>query len=133
VSLGATVLELTGTAGALPGPSLARIIAGEAPAFGHVVSETETRATLAARSGAVRSLTGDRDKVVAWSASGRVEYFDLVRDPDELAPRTADPRAAPLVTRLNAWTAARRPAAVQLAAPLPSDVLRRLDALGYLD
>jgi arylsulfatase A-like enzyme len=133
VSIGATVLELLGAPETLPGPSLARVLDGAAPAFGYVLSETQTHATLAMRSGAVRALTGDRDKIVAWSASGRVEYFDLVRDPGERRPSMSDSRARPLLARLDAWDAARVPGAVQLARPIPADVRRRLTALGYLD
>jgi arylsulfatase A-like enzyme len=134
VSIAATVLELTGVRGELPGPSLARVLAGEAPAFGHVVSETEIRATGAARSGVVRALTGDREKLVTWSASGRVAYFDLGRDPGELQPLFPGPRAAPLLARLESWQASRRrPPAAQLATPMPAGLVRRLSSLGYLD
>jgi len=78
---------------------------------------------------------GDR-KLIAGS-DGRIELYDLARDPEERRDRSRrEPRrAAGLRQALEGWQAARRPPprAQQAAPPLDAAARAQLRALGYLD
>jgi hypothetical protein len=61
----------------MPGPSLVERLSGPVEGEQWVVSETEGRRTRSPRSGHVRALRGDGEKLVHWLSTGLVEYFDL--------------------------------------------------------
>ena len=71
-------------------------------------------------------------KLIVWTA-GDPEFYDLNADPGELNNlyRPGDPRAAPLMARLNAWIATipRKPSQ---SRPIDKDTLQKLRSLGYV-
>jgi arylsulfatase A-like enzyme len=138
VSIPRTLLELVGIVGhGMPGPSLLERFSGAVNAGDGeqwVVSETEGRRTRSPRSGRVRALRGDGEKLVYWLSTGLVEYFDLHSDPGETAPVESGTRRGRLARRLTLWASEHRlHDRPEPAGPLPEAVRRRLRAHGYLN
>jgi arylsulfatase A-like enzyme len=135
-SVGPTILAVLGLTG-LPGPSLRPLLGGQPRARGldpYVVSETGARDPWTGRYGRIRSLTSGREKLVSWIDAGRVQYFDLARDPDEGSPIVDGPRAQALTAELERWSARHLPVAEPASAPvLPPGLARKLRRLGYVE
>jgi arylsulfatase A-like enzyme len=133
-SITPTVLDLVGRRPASIGDgSLQRAIAGGAPGFGYVVSETSSRYVSGRGYGHVRALTGNDEKLVHWVAQGRYEYFDLRSDPREMRP-IGSPRIQVLARVLERWVEAHPPRVDELPdVPLPEALRKELRKLGYID
>jgi arylsulfatase A-like enzyme len=135
-SVGPTILEMLGLTG-LPGPSLRPLLEGQprAPALDpYVVSETGARDPWTGRYGRIRSLTAQREKLVHWIDAGRVQYFDLARDPGEKYPISDGPRVQALVEELERWSDRHPPAAEPASVPaLSAGLARELRRLGYVE
>lgn len=135
VSVAPTILDVVGVAKRLrEGPSLAPFLDGrKTPDFDYVVSETAIRYR-GRRYGHVRSLTGEREKLIRWTLEQRHEYFDLTSDPGEARPERNAARARPLLRHLDLWLAAHPPRdAVVSAARMPAALRDDLRALGYVE
>ncbi len=133
VALAPTVLELVlGDRRALPGPSIASLVAGEAQHFEYVVSETSTRRIRGGRGGRIRSITGPTDKLIHWVDEGRIAYYDLDTDPGEHEPLEVQ-RAEALRRALDRWRG-RHPRLGEGSRPIriTSELGRQLRALGYV-
>jgi arylsulfatase A-like enzyme len=81
------------------------------------------------------SLTGKRDKLIEDHLRGRTMYFDLLRDPGELADLSE--RQPETTARLRRMLAARNDGLLDMgetgaAATVSEDELQRLKSLGYL-
>jgi arylsulfatase A-like enzyme len=135
VSIAPTILDIVGVGKRLrEGPSLAPYIDGrKTPDFDYVVSETFARYR-GGRYGHVRSLTGERDKVIRRTLDGREEYYDLASDPGETRPERQSPSARPLLRHLDLWLAAHPPRdALITAERMPIRLRDELLALGYVE
>jgi arylsulfatase A-like enzyme len=127
VDLMPTLLDLAG----LPphrkgdqGRSLVPLMRGEELAERAIYVETE----------GVRALRA-RDAKILTYPDGRLEYYDLRRDPEERRPLPCEARCRELAGELERLL--RRPATTKTAAPetveLDEEELERLRSLGYLD
>ncbi|MFQ5479025.1 MAG: sulfatase [Candidatus Binatia bacterium] len=134
VSLAPTVLEVLGIGDhGMAGPSLVSALENGEAGFDYVVSETASKGVSGRRSGWVRSITGDRDKLIDWIERGVVEYFDLLQDPQERSALTDARRAEALARRLEAWGRAH-PLIVEQrpVEKLPARLQKQLESLGYV-
>lgn len=136
VAIAPTILDLVGASrSGIGGPSLAGILGGERPTYGYVVSETASRYRPGSRSGHVRAITTDREKLVHWLDAGVTEYHNLERDPEEHAPASDARRSAFLAGILAEFVSDHRPLGRDGAKqePLPRKLQRELRRLGYVD
>jgi arylsulfatase A-like enzyme len=147
VSIGATILELAGVGTHdLPGPSLARALAGADPPVTEVVSETRRAIETGRGRGHVRAVTTAQEKLIHWITLARYERYDMRRDPGETVPLTAGAEVDRLTARLSTWeqrhtarqdvTREAGPAsASERTRPTAAqdEIERQLRSLGYLE
>ncbi len=136
VAIAPTILDLVGASrSGIGGPSLAGILGGERPGFGHVVSETASRYRHGSRSGHVRAVTTDREKLIHWIDAELTEYHDLERDRRERSPVADTARTAVLAGILADFVGDHAPLERdgEKTAPLPRKLHRELRRLGYMD
>jgi arylsulfatase A-like enzyme len=133
VAIAPTILELVGAhRRSFPGPSLVPAMIAGAASFPFVVSETGSRVGPQGY-GRVRAMTTDTEKLVHWIDQDRLEYYDLASDPFETTPAAGGSRADAMMARLERWESAHaRRLHATSARPVPEEVQRALQALGYV-
>ncbi len=128
--LGATLLELLGHDGGLPGPPLPGLSAGRSSPPLPVFSE----ATMPAEVYGWAPLAAVTDGRWRYIAAPRPELYDLAEDPGELANRVADqPDEAARLRAVLEGLASRPPAAAAAPPQLDAETRAALLALGYLE
>ena len=128
--LGATLLELLGHDGGLPGPPLPGLSAGRSSPPLPVFSE----ATMPAEVYGWAPLAAVTDGRWRYIAAPRPELYDLAEDPGELANRVADqPDEAARLRAVLEGLASRPPAAAVAPPQLDAETRAALLALGYLE
>ena len=143
ISVAATLLELVGVAGKLPGLSLVSTIKGRQAPVDAVFSEADSKKGHYGSRGRTVALTTKTVRLIAYPDEDKMEAYDRANDPGEQKVLAAGDAAYLRQGELLAWAASLsplpRPAPLTpvgrggKAGGLPAQLEENLRSLGYAD